>query len=305
MSVAWPRWATLRAEDIRAEIPPHERGPWRDNLNCRQSTPIPDVLPAGPHPAEAPYFFHCVAHLEAIRRTHGAAKPLPSRDQGLCISCRQPADRLPVTMGAAVVCAKAERDNSTVARLSTARYCGNCKPVRKPPCRGRTCRDTPDRQRTQPAGCCSITKNGKRLHCNRCCLASQLRKRQREKSAKASKMGQASAAARRKRAGERRQDVQQLRRSGMDEITMAHLLGVSAETVRKDIRNIQRPTQAARAANSAAAEQRRRTIAQLHTQGDTPDEIATKMRVTPGTVRRNLKLLRVTGTTADKRRKSP
>ena len=141
-------------------------------------------------------------------------------------------------MGAAVVCAKAERDNSTVARLNTARYCRNCKPVRQPLCKGRTCRETPNPQRIQPAGCCSITKNGKRLHCNRCCLANQKRKLQREKSAKASELELASGTARRKRVEERRQKVRQLRQSGMDEIAMAHLLGVSINTVRKDIQNI-------------------------------------------------------------------
>ena len=197
-------------------------------------------------------------------------------------------------MSAPVACAKAERDNSTVARLSTTRFCSNCKPVRRPICTGRTCRGKSDPQRTQPAGCCYITKNGKRLHCARCCAANQDRKLQREKSAKASRMGLASGAARKKRVEERRQNVRRLLRSGMDETTIANQLGVSMRIVKEDIKVIQQPTKAARAANVAAAEQRRKTIAQMHAQGNTPEEIAARVKLTVPTVKRALRPLRRT-----------
>lgn len=207
-------------------------------------------------------------------------------------------------MGAALACAKAERDNSTVARLSTTRYCKDCKPARRPLCTGRTCRGKADPQRTQPANCCSVTKNGKRLHCARCCRANQERKLQREKSAKASQMGQASGIARRKQVSERRQQVRQLLRAGTDEIEMTQLLGVSLKTLRTDIQHIRKATKAATAANTAAWQQRRQTIAQLHAQGAVPDDIAARVGVTTTTVKRHLKDLRTTPTAATERRES-
>ena len=199
-------------------------------------------------------------------------------------------------MGAPVACAKAERDNSTGARLSTARFCSNCKPVRRPICRGRTCQGKADPQRTQPAGCCSITKNGKRLHCARCCAANQDRRLQRTRSAKASRSGLASGAARKKRVEERRQKVRLLRQSGTDATTIANQLEVSMRIVQNDIKIIQQPTKAARAANITAAEQRRKNIGQLHAHGATPEEIAARVGLTIATVKRTLKLLRGTPT---------
>ena len=294
MSTTWPRWATLRAEAVRAELTPDQRGPWRENLNCRQSTPVPGVAPAEPHPAEPPYFFHCAAHIDAIRRVHGTAKPLLARDQGLCISCRKPAVKRPITMGAAVACVKAEQSNSTVARLSTTRYCEDCKPARRPPCGGRTCRRTANPNRTQPAGCCSVTESGKRLHCARCCATNQDRKLQRDKSAKASRMGLASGIARRNSSDERKEKVRQMQRAGMKPAAMAQQLGVSMTTVRNHLREIRSPTEAARKANVEASNQRRQTIARMHAAGATPEDIAAQVEVTTATVKSHLRALRGT-----------
>ena len=96
--VPWPPWATTSADDVRQLLPLDQRGPWQDNLACSQSSSVHDLAPAGSHPAEPPHFFYCRAHLEAIRRTHGTTRPWPARDQGLCVTCGEPAERKPVTM---------------------------------------------------------------------------------------------------------------------------------------------------------------------------------------------------------------
>ena len=150
--IPWPPWATTPAEDIRQLLSADQWGPWKDNLNCLQSTPIPGIVPAGLHPAEPPFFFFCRAHLEQIRSKRGTTRPWLARDQGLCVSCGEPAERKPVTMAAPVACVEAERTGSTVARLMTKSYCAKCNPynvANLPLCRGRACRETGRERRVQ------------------------------------------------------------------------------------------------------------------------------------------------------------
>ena len=123
-----------------------------------------------PHPTEEPYFFHCKAHLRAIQQGNQTVRPSPTRDRGRCTSCGGPAERLPITMGDPVACVEAEKTNRTVARLSTKRYCAGCNPYHRPLCRGRICRETGEKRRVQPAGCCNITSTSRRRHCAKCCV---------------------------------------------------------------------------------------------------------------------------------------
>ena len=229
----WPPWATTRADDIRRLLPPEQRGPWRDNLDCRQSTPVPNVAPAGPHSAESPHFFHCGAHLEAIRRTHGTTRPWPARDQGRCVTCVELAERRPVTMVDPVACVEAEQKGSTVARLMTYSRCRSCNPRNPdnlPWCRGRVCRESGQERRVQRRGCCGITRTGRRRHCADCCAAAAA-------NLSAQVMPPATrdkgAAAKRKRGDERRERIRDLRRDGLDNRAIADRLGVHVRTVQR------------------------------------------------------------------------
>ena len=231
--IPWPPWATTLADDIRQLLPPEQRGPWRDKPNCSQSSPIPGVVPAGPHPTEPPHFFYCKAHLEAIRRTHGTTRRWPARDQGLCISCGGPAERKPVTMVHPVACLAAEHASTTVARLMTKSYCRGCNPRSLdtlPWCRGRVCRETGRRRRVQRRGCCGITRTGRRRHCTDCCAAAAT-----NLSAQVMPPAtrNAGAAARRKDGDERREQIRDLRRDGFDNRTIADRLGVHVRTVQR------------------------------------------------------------------------
>lgn len=229
----WPPWATTLADDVRQLLPADQRGPWRDNLNCRQLSLLPGLVPAGTHPAEPPHFFHCRAHLEAIRRTHGTTRPWAKRDQGLCVACGEPAERKPVTMAAPVACVRAERDGATVARLMTYGYCWGCNPRNPdnlPLCRGRVCRESGRERRVQRRGCCGITRKGRRRHCADCCAAAAA-----NLSAQVMPPAtrEAGAAAKRKGGDERRERIRDLRRGGLDNKIIADRLGVHVRTVQR------------------------------------------------------------------------
>ena len=234
--IPWPPWAITPADDVRQLLPPEQRGPWRDNLNCTQSTPLPGVVAAGPHPAEPPDFFHCKAHLNAIRRTHGTTRRWPARDQGLCISCGEPAERKPVTMESSVACATAERADTTVARLMTKSYCRGCNPHSPdnlPRCRGRVCRESGRECRVQRRGCCGITRTGRRRHCADCCAvaATNLSAQVMPPATR-----EAGAAVRRKQGAVRREQIRDLRRDGFDNRAIADRLDIHVRTVQRALR---------------------------------------------------------------------
>ena len=150
MTKPWPEWAMLRAEEVREKLPPEQWGPWTNRGQCVVSNTITGSSnQMAPHPTEEPYFFHCKAHLQAIRERNPTVRPWPARDKGRCTSCGAPAARRPVTMADPVACVQAERTNSTVARLSAKRHCDRCNPNRRPLCRGRICRETGQKRRVQ------------------------------------------------------------------------------------------------------------------------------------------------------------
>ena len=68
MTKPWPEWAMLRAEEVREKLPPEQWGPWTNRGQCLVSNTITGSSnQMAPHPTEEPYFFHCKAHLQAIR----------------------------------------------------------------------------------------------------------------------------------------------------------------------------------------------------------------------------------------------
>ena len=129
----WPEWAMLRAEEVRAKLPPEQWGTWNHQGPCLVSNNTTGSSQMQPHPTEAPHFFYCRAHLQAIRARNPTVRPWPARDKGRCCSCGDAAEPLPVTMADPVACVEAERTNSTVARLKTKRYCAGCNPYYRPP----------------------------------------------------------------------------------------------------------------------------------------------------------------------------
>ena len=234
----WPLWATTLADDIRRLLLPEQRGPWKDNRNCLQSAPVPNLVPSGPHPAEPPYFFHCRAHLEAIRRTRGTRRPWVARDHGLCVTCGEPAERKPVTIAGPVACVAAERAGSTVARLMTKSRCRSCNPRNPdnfPRCRGRVCRETGRERRVQRRGCCGVTRTGRRRHCADCCAAAVA-----NLSAQVMPPAtrEAGAAAKRKRGDERRERIRELHREGLDNKAIADSLGIHVRTVQRALEGV-------------------------------------------------------------------
>ena len=234
MTKPWPEWAMLRAEEVREKLPPEQWGPWTNRGQCVVSNTITgssNQMP--PHPTEEPYFFHCKAHLRAIRERNPTVRPWPARDKGRCTSCGAPAARRPITMADPVACVQAERTNSTVARLSAKRHCDRCNPNRRRLCRGRICRETGQKRRVQPAGCCNITKTSQRRHCAECCAAAAA-------NLSAQVMPPttiaAGTAARRALWNERRARIRGLHCEGLDNRAIAHGLGVSVRTVQRALK---------------------------------------------------------------------
>ena len=234
----WPPWATTLPDEIQRLLPPDQWGSWRRKLNCPLPNRVPGVVPGEPHPVEPPHFYFCRAHLEAIRSNYRTIKPWPARDQGLCVTCGDPAERKPVTMIYPVACLEAERTGTTVARIMTHSYCRGCNPHHPdnfPFCRGRDCRESGRERRVQRRGCCGITRNGRRRHCADCCAAA-------EANLSAQVMPpatrEAGAAAIKKSGEERRERIRDLRREGLDNRAIADRLGVHVRTVQRALEGV-------------------------------------------------------------------
>ena len=184
---AWPKWATVRAEDVRTELPnPDERGPWEERM-CARGSPGVFGLENTRHRSEPPHFYHCVPCLKAVRRTAPSSKPWDQRDQGLCVKCGEPAQpnkRVVLLDNAAA--RQAEALGITIARLSTSKWCVACDPHRLPFCKARNC-TTAGKHRGLPPGCCTYTRvGGYRPHCQDVCEAKRRRvaKRDRDRHSK-------------------------------------------------------------------------------------------------------------------------
>ena len=286
----WPPWATLRADEIRATLPAEEWGPWDHRGPCLLSNNNIGSNQMPPHQTEAPHFFYCKPHLQAIKERNSTVKPWPTRDQGLCSSCGGAAALLPVTMADPVACVQAEKTNSTVARLKTARRCRNCQVSNHPACRGRTCRTagkTP--LPIQPAGCCKLTANSTKRHCKRCCSVRSENLHQHRGKPPASLAGLESGKAKRKKRDERRNIVSELKRQGLSIENIAAQTAVSVKTANEDVNALRKMTQAANDAQLTKFRQRLEDIAYLHNDGLTDEEIASLTNLTVQSVKRNIK----------------
>ncbi len=171
MNGQWPRWATVRAEEVRTVLPSEEWGAWAQGGDCSRGTPAVWGLPDTGHPSEPPFFFHCLSCLAAVHRGAPPPKPDERRDKGLCIRCGEPAEYLRdrrFTPSAA--CQQAEAKGITVARLSTRKWCAACDPHSLPFCQARRC---PDRGKRHRAIVCRHTtwKNTYLPHCAAFCAA--------------------------------------------------------------------------------------------------------------------------------------
>ena len=134
----WPRWATVRADEVRTVLPPEEWGAWAQGGDCSRGTPAAWGLQDTGHPAERPFFFHCLSCIAAVYRGGPPPKPDSQRDKGLCIRCGEPAERLrDRVFTPSAACQQAEAKGITVARLSTRKFCASCDPSRLPWCMAR------------------------------------------------------------------------------------------------------------------------------------------------------------------------
>ena len=234
MSTPRPTWKTVRAEDVRRLLPREEWGLWQEGFTCFSTTPIGEV-PAGAHPSEPPFFHHCLAHMEGIRRWCKPPAPWPPRDQGLCISCGESAEKRtgPDSPSLPVACVIAEREGMTIARLTTKSYCRSCNPHNPenfPRCRGTVCQETGEERRVQRRGCCGITRTSRRRHCAVCCAAAAASLSVQVMPADTREKG---AAARRKQGAARREQIGELHREGLDNKAIAVQLGVHVRTVQR------------------------------------------------------------------------
>ena len=137
----------LRAEQV-AELPPEERQGWETSsglcIGCsaRPPTRLDQSAPAAERAGVG--FYTCKPCRDHVQ-THGFERPgwvgssrFPpnaKRDAGLCMSCGGPAQRR--TTGAWIgnaARANAELAGTTVARMSTDRWCAKCNPARRPKC---------------------------------------------------------------------------------------------------------------------------------------------------------------------------
>ena len=228
MTDTFPRWATLRAEEVRNVLPPEEWGAWaRASGECVRSTPGVFGLTDTSHPAEPPYFYHCVRCVTSILEKAPPPKPWLRRDQGLCVRCGEPAAPVDVIRIPAAACALAEELGITVARLNTKKFCFRCNPFDKPWCKGILCRRRKRRRRVEAPGCCALTadREGKRKfrHCYKCC---QNRKKSIASKGKARRTRQKEA---------RAPETIRLQAEGLSVNEIAKKLGVSGNTVRRDL----------------------------------------------------------------------
>ena len=118
-------------------LPPEKWGAWaRASGECVRSIPGVFGLTDTSHPAEPPYFYHCVRCVTSILEKSPPPKPWLRRDQGLCIRCGEPAAPVNVIRIPAAACALAEELGITLARLNTKKFCSRCNPFDKSWCRG-------------------------------------------------------------------------------------------------------------------------------------------------------------------------
>lgn len=170
MTDNWPRWATVRAEQVRTLLPQEEWGPWTQGGSCSRGIPPVFGFQSTLHQSEPPYFFHCNRCMDAIRAAQPAPPPHPRRDLGLCITCGKPAAPLDRIVRVDAAAAQlAEERGVTIARVSTKRYCANCSPKRLPWCRSTVCAKTKGRHKALPLGCCPTTKSKRSPHCQDAC----------------------------------------------------------------------------------------------------------------------------------------
>ena len=153
---------TVRADEVRTGLPQEEWGAWTQGGSCVSG------FPGEEHPAEPPFFFHCVSQMARIREKFPAPSAHHERDHGLCAHCKGPAelDRK-VVRNASVTCAEAERIGITPARLSTRKFCAACDPWANPFCTWKRCREAGRKVRALPRGCCWKTKV-RQPHCQDC-----------------------------------------------------------------------------------------------------------------------------------------
>ena len=164
---AWPLWMTVRADEVRT-LPQKEWGPWAEGRECVRG------FPGQGHSVEHPHFFHCRKHMAELRLLYSPPPPHKNRDLGLCYRCKGPSepDRKVVLLPT-VACAEAEKRGTTVARISTRKFCAACDPYSKPFCRGRECNKAAKlgrrRRRIEPNCLCQPSR--KVRHCLVCCKA--------------------------------------------------------------------------------------------------------------------------------------
>ena len=100
MTKPWPEWAMLRAEEVRAKLPPEQWGPWTNRGQCLVSNTITGSSnQMAPHPTEEPYFFHCKAHLRAIQQRNQTVRPWPTRDRACAYPAAVPQSGCPSRWG--------------------------------------------------------------------------------------------------------------------------------------------------------------------------------------------------------------
>ena len=225
----WPEWAMLRAEEVREKLPPEQWGPWNHQGPCLVSNNTTGSSQMQPHPTEAPHFFYCRAHLQAIRARNTTVRPWPARDKGRCTSCGAPAAAAARHHGRPSRVRPSGEDQqhggSPEHQTTTAT---DATPNRRRLCRGRICRETGQKRRVQPAGCCNITSTSRRRHCAKCCVGAAAN---RSAQVMPPTTIAAGTAARRTLGNERRARIRGLHCEGLDNRAIAHGLGVSVRTV--------------------------------------------------------------------------
>ena len=165
----WPRWATVRADQVRTELPPEEWGPWAQGGDCSRSIPSVHGLVGNSHPSEPPWFFHCNSCLTGVRSGEEVPQPDERRDSGLCIRCSEPAAQPGVGFTHSAFCQQAEAKGTTVARLRTGKWCPRCDPYSLPFCAAKVCPKKRKRHRADLT--CSSPIRHAVPHCTAACEA--------------------------------------------------------------------------------------------------------------------------------------
>ena len=168
----WPKWATVRAEEVRTVVSENQRGPWSQSSSCARGTPPVYGLDDTRHPSEPPYFFHCVSCIEINRSAERPRRPNQNRDHGLCVKCGERSALSEMVHSIPKVIARtAEANGVTFARLCTRMFCASCDPYSLPMCTARVCGNV-KRHRGLPRGCCGRTGTShrpKQAHCKTAC----------------------------------------------------------------------------------------------------------------------------------------